>query len=263
MNMEINLKNKTAWVFGGSRGIGRSVAIELAKAGASILLIARNKSALNKVFSELCTKQQQEHDVLAIDMTNGVSLKKTLEKYRNTHSVDIVINNSGGPPGGPAHTAGLDEYKSAFFQHVLAAQLVGQIALPHMKKKQFGRIINIISTSVKQPIVGLGVSNTIRGAMANWGKTLSSEVGKFGVTVNNILPGATMTDRLNELIAKKAKKNQMLESDVVERMKKSIPLGRFADPREVASVVVFLCSEHANYINGINLPVDGGRTMSL
>jgi len=261
--MEINLKNKTAWVFGGSKGIGRAIAIELAKAGANILLIARNKSALHKTVAELCAKQQQEHDVLSVDMSDTNGLKSALKKYRNTHNVDIVINNSGGPIGGAAHTAEIDEYVEAFRQHVLAAQAVIQIALQPMKRKQFGRIINIISTSVKQPIDGLGVSNTVRGAMANWSKTLASEVGQFGITVNNILPGATMTDRLNSLITIHSQKKQLPESEVVEKMQKSIPAGRFAEPEEIAYAVVFLCSEYANYINGINVPIDGGRTRSL
>lgn len=261
--MEINLKNKTAWVFGGSRGIGQSIAIELAKAGANILLIARKKTTLHKTQEMLCVKQQQQHDVLSIDMNNIDSLIHTLKKYRNLNSVDILINNSGGPDGGFAHTAELDEYIDAFKQHLLAAQAATQIVLPIMKKKQFGRIINIISTSVKQPIAGLGVSNTIRGAVANWSKTLASEVGHFGVTVNNILPGATKTDRLNELIAKKASQNHCSEEEVVQKMKSVIPVGRFAEPQELGYLTAFLCSDYASYINGINIPIDGGRTKSL
>jgi len=261
--MEINLQNKTAWVFGGSKGIGRSIAIQLSKAGANILLIARKKSDLQKTLKELCVARQQEHDYLSIDMNKVDALKRSLQNYRNTHSVDIVVNNSGGPAGGAAHTADISEYLGAFHQHVLAAQSVAQIALQPMKRKGFGRIINIISTSVKQPIGGLGVSNTIRGAMANWSKTLASEVGQFGITVNNILPGATNTERLDGLIENISKKNQSSKEDVIRVMQKSIPLGRFAEPNEIAHLAVFLCSDYANYITGVNLPVDGGRTKSL
>jgi len=261
--MEINLQNKTAWVFGGSKGIGRSIAIQLSKAGANVLLIARKKAGLQKTLKELCVKKNQEHDYLSIDMSQVDSLTRTLKNYRNTHSVDIVINNSGGPAGGAAHTADVSEYLSAFNQHVLAAQAVAQVALQPMKRTGFGRIINIISTSVKQPIGGLGVSNTIRGAVANWSKTLASEVGQFGVTVNNVLPGATNTDRLGGLIENISKKNNSSKEEVVRIMQKSIPLGRFADPNEIAHLVVFLCSDYANYITGINVPVDGGRTKSL
>ena len=175
--MEINLQNKTAWVFGGSKGIGRAIAIELARAGASILLIARNISALQQVKDELCIKKQQEHDILSIDIKEPELLLKKLSAYRNLFAVDILINNTGGPPAGLAHAAETEEYMSAFKQHVLSAQVATQLAINSMKKKQFGRIINIISTSVKQPIPGLGVSNTIRGAVANWSKTLASELG--------------------------------------------------------------------------------------
>ena len=261
--MEINLKNKTARVFGGSKGIGRAIAIQLSKSGANILLISRNKTDLIKTIEALDVKYGQNHDFVSVDMSNIALLKKTLQNYINLNSVDIVINNSGGPVGGPAHTAEVDEYLSAFNQHVLSAQIINQLVLPIMKRKQFGRIINIISTSVKQPIEGLGVSNTIRGAMANWSKTLSVELGQFGITVNNILPGATKTERLIQLIQNKASKNSLSTELVAETMKKNIPAGRFADPDEVAYIVVFLCSGFANYINGVNIPVDGGRTKSL
>jgi len=261
--MEINLKNKTAWVFGGSRGIGRSVALELAKVGANILLIARDQMALQHVKEELCTERQQEHDFISVDLSNTDLLGRMLSKYRNVGAVDIVINNTGGPVSGLAHTAELEEYSSAFNQHLLAAQVITTIALPAMKKRGFGRVINIVSTSVKQPIYGLGVSNTIRGAVANWAKTLSVELAPFGVTVNNVLPGATKTDRLTSLIEKVAFEKNVDKQIVSKEMKKTIPVGRFAEPQELAYVVAFLCSNYANYINGINIPVDGGRTLSL
>lgn len=261
--MEINLKNKTAWVFGGSKGIGKSIAIELANAGANILLIARNKIGLQRAQDELSTEFGQKHDVLSVDMGDTEGLTQKIKSYINVNSVDILINNSGGPAGGLAHTAEIDEYLAAFRQHIMAAQAVSQIALKFMKSNQFGRIVNIISTSVKQPIGGLGVSNTIRGAMANWSKTLASEVGPFGVTVNNVLPGATNTDRLVALIEKKASQNNCETELIAKKMRQAIPLGRFAEPKEIAYMVVFLCSNYGAYINGINIPIDGGRTQSL
>jgi 3-oxoacyl-[acyl-carrier protein] reductase len=261
--MEINLKNKTAWVFGGSKGIGLAIAIELANAGANILLIARNKIDLQKAQDKLSVKNGQKHDVLSIDMVDTKGLVEKMRSYVNVNNVDILINNSGGPLGGLAYMADVDEYLAAFNQHVLAAQAVTQIALQSMKRNQFGRVVNIISTSVKQPISGLGVSNTIRGAMANWSKTIASEVGPFGITVNNVLPGATNTQRLVSLISKKASKNNCEEELVIKKMKNEIPVGRFADPEEIAYMVVFLCSNYASYINGINIPIDGGRTKSL
>ena len=261
--MEINLQNKTAWVFGGSKGIGQAIAVELAKAGASVLLIARNLSSLQQVKDELCIKKQQEHDVLSVDIKEPELLLKKLSTYRNLAAVDIVVNNTGGPPAGLAHAAETEEYMSAFKQHVLSAQIATQLAINSMKKKQFGRIINIVSTSVKQPIPGLGVSNTIRGAVANWSKTLASELGPFNITVNNILPGATKTGRLNDLIEKKSVFSGETTEHVTKQMVSEIPIGRFGEPKELAYLVTFLCSNYANYINGINIPVDGGRTKSL
>ena len=261
--MEINLINKTAWVFGASRGIGKAIAIELANAGANILLLARSSQLLNQTKKSLCTNNNQIHDVLSVDMSNPDSLLKSIKSHHNMHAADIIINNTGGPPSGMAHMAELEEYKSAFFQHVLSAQTVAQVVVPEMKKNGFGRIINIISTSVKQPISGLGVSNTIRGAMGNWSKTMASELGPFGITVNNILPGATETERLSSIIKNSAAKHNLSSNEVSEKMKNSIPAGRFAKPKEIAYAVTFLCSKQASYINGINLPVDGGRTKSL
>tara|TARA_B100000902_G_scaffold290848_1_gene277168 strand:+ start:415 stop:1200 length:786 start_codon:yes stop_codon:yes gene_type:complete len=261
--MEINLINKTAWVFGGSRGIGKAIALELAQAGANILLLARDSRVLEQTKGLLCTKKNQEHDVLCVDMSRPEALMSSIKSYHNNGRVDIIINNSGGPPGGAAHMASQEEYKEAFFQHVLSAQTVAQIAVPEMKKRGFGRIVNIISTSVKQPIEGLGVSNTIRGAMGNWSKSMASELGPFGITVNNILPGATETERLSSLIDNSAIKHGSSVDVVMQKMKKDIPVGRFAKPAEIAYAVTFLCSDQAQYINGINLPVDGGRTKSL
>ena len=261
--MEINLINKTAWVFGASRGIGRAVSLGLAQAGANILLLARSPRLLEQTKNLLCTKKNQQHDILCVDMSKPESLLNSIKNYHNKSCVDIVINNSGGPPGGAAHTAGLEDYKEAFSQHVLSAQIVAQVAVPEMKKRGFGRIVNIISTSVKQPISGLGVSNTIRGAMGNWSKTMSSELGPFGITVNNILPGATETERLTSLIKSNANKRSVSVEAVTQAMKKDIPAGRFAKPFEIANAVTFLCSEQAQYVSGINLPVDGGRTKSL
>jgi 3-oxoacyl-[acyl-carrier protein] reductase len=261
--MEINLVNKTAWVFGASRGIGRAVAIELAQSGANILLLARNSRFLEQTKNLLCTKKNQEHDILCVDMSKPEQLLSSIKNYHNKSSVDIIINNSGGPPGGMAHVSGPAEYSDAFCQHVLSAQTIAQVAVPEMKKRRCGRIINIISTSVKQPISGLGVSNTIRGAMANWSKTMASELGPFGITVNNILPGATETERLSSLIKNKAIKHDSSIELVTQKMKEDIPVGRFAQPSEIAYAVAFLCSNQAEYINGVNLPVDGGRTKSL
>ena len=196
-------------------------------------------------------------------MSKPESLLNSIKNYHNKSCVDIIINNSGGPPSGAAHTAGLEDYKEAFSQHVLSAQIIAQVAVPEMKKRGFGRIVNIISTSVKQPISGLGVSNTIRGAMGNWSKTMSSELGPFGITVNNILPGATETERLASLIKSNANKRSVSVEAVTQAMKKDIPAGRFAQPSEIGNIISFLCSEKAAYINGVSLAVDGSLIKSF
>jgi 3-oxoacyl-[acyl-carrier protein] reductase len=174
-----------------------------------------------------------------------------------------LVNNTGGPPGGTALEATPEQYEQAFNNHVLCNQLLVQAVVPHMERQKYGRIINIISTSVKQPIAGLGVSNTIRAAVANWAKTLAAELGPRGITVNNVLPGMTDTARLRWLIGARAEKTGESVEAVEKIMKAEIPLRRFATASEIAAAVAFLACPAASYINGINIPVDGGRTLSL
>jgi 3-oxoacyl-[acyl-carrier protein] reductase len=178
-------------------------------------------------------------------------------------TLHILINNTGGPAGGPVFSASLDEFESAFTQHLKSNHMLAKAVVPSMKTAGYGRIINIISTSVKQPLDGLGVSNTIRGAVANWSKTLANELGEFGITVNNVLPGATGTERLTQIINNKANKTGKTVEEVTKIMQSAVPVKRFAKPEEIANAVAFLASPAASYINGVNLPVDGGRTKSL
>jgi 3-oxoacyl-[acyl-carrier protein] reductase len=175
----------------------------------------------------------------------------------------VLVNNTGGPAGGPIFSAEIEEFERAFTQHLKCNHLLVQAVVPFMKTQCFGRIVNIISTSVKQPLDGLGVSNTVRGAVASWSKTLANELGQFGITVNNVLPGATGTERLSEIIKNKAHRTGMSFEAVSAAMKNAAPAKRFAQPEEVAAAIVFLASEKASFINGINVPVDGGRTKSL
>ncbi len=182
---------------------------------------------------------------------------------RMVASANILVNNTGGPPPGPAHTAGIEEFRLAFNQHLVNAQQIVMALLPSMKESGYGRIINVISTSVKQPLNGLGVSNTVRGAVANWGKTLANELGPFGITVNNVLPGATNTTRLEAIFKGRAAKQGITAEQAAENEKLHIPARRFAEAEEFAYAVAFLCSPSASYISGINLPVDGGRTTCL
>lgn len=259
--MNLNLTHKNALVCGSTQGIGKASAKQLAELGANVTLVARNEEKLQHVLTELATDQGQSHNYIVADFQNPESLQ---QKISATGQVfHILINNTGGPAGGPVFNASLEEFERAFTQHLKCNHILAQTVVPGMKTEGYGRIINIISTSVKQPLNGLGVSNTIRGAVANWSKTLANELGVFGITVNNVLPGATATERLNEIINNKATKLGKSIEEASNTMKNEIPAKRFAKPQEIAYAIAFLASEAASYINGINLPVDGGRTKSL
>jgi len=260
--MNLKLSNKHALVCGSTAGIGKAIAISLASEGVKVTLIARNEHKLKTVLTEL--PQQGNHDYIVADFSNPQELKlKVSEFISKNHGFHILVNNTGGPKGGPVFSADLSEFESAFTQHLKCNHVLAQTVVPFMKEAGYGRIINIISTSVKQPLDGLGVSNTIRGAVANWSKTLANELGSFGITVNNVLPGATGTERLTEIIKNKSAKTGNTEEEAAHAMKQAVPAKRFAKPEELAYAVTFLASECASYINGINLPVDGGRTKSL
>jgi 3-oxoacyl-[acyl-carrier protein] reductase len=264
MTMNINLKGKKAVVCGSTSGIGKAIAFELADLGAELILIARDEDKLEKIVKELNNKNSREHKYLAVDFSDPEDLKNKLRKNFNQYSpVHILVNNTGGPPAGKAIEAGADNFIDAFKMHLICNQIFVKAFVEGMKKEKYGRIINIISTSVKQPIPNLGISNTIRGAVASWSKTLAGELGQFGITVNNILPGATETDRLYSLIKNKAEKSRKSEEDVRAEMISEIPAGRFAIPEELAYLAGFLASPVAAYINGVSIAVDGGRTVCL
>jgi len=264
MNTGNELAGRRALVCGASRGIGRAVAVELAGRGAEILLLARDAAALDEVRAGLPAGDGRNHRAVAADMSDTARLHEQLAALAAESSpVHILVHNSGGPSPGPLVDADPESFASAFVQHVVAGQVLVQALLPGMKEAGYGRIVQIISTSVKQPLPGLGVSNTIRGAVANWAKTLAGEVAPFGITVNNVLPGATRTERLESLIRARADREGCTPAEVEKAMQAAIPAGRFADPEEIARAVAFLASPGAAYITGINLPVDGGRTGSL
>ena len=262
--MDLSLKNKNAFVCGSTQGIGKAIAIELALLGANVTLIARNEDKLKTVLKEL-PNNQQEHDYIVADFSNPTTLKSKVSQYmlHSDKTINILINNTGGPAGGLIEDANEAEFLSAFSNHLLCNHILMQAVKEKMKKAGYGRIINIISTSVKQPLNGLGVSNTIRGAVANWSKTLANELGQYGITVNNVLPGATNTARLESIIGNKSEKTGKATTDLYNDMANEVPMKRIAQPEEVANAVAFLASPAAAYINGINLPVDGGRTKSL
>jgi len=260
--MNLNLNNKYALVCGSTAGIGKATAIALAQEGANVTLIARNEDKLKAVLAEL--PQQRSHDYIVADFSNPEELQAKVSDYiAKNHGFHILVNNTGGPAGGPIFSAEISEFESAFTQHLKCNHVLAQAIVPFMKEAGYGRIINVISTSVKQPLDGLGVSNTIRGAVANWSKTLANELGQFGITVNNVLPGATGTERLTEIIKNKSNKTGSSEEEAANAMRQAVPAKRFAKPEELAYAITFLASACASYINGINLPVDGGRTKSL
>jgi 3-oxoacyl-[acyl-carrier protein] reductase len=261
--MDLDLKGKRAIVCGSTRGIGKAIAIELALLGATVTLVARNEERLKNTRAELPARDGQRHEYLIADFNFPEELKSVVGAYAAKNFAHILVNNAGGPPGGNALEAEPEAFVRAFSSHLLCNQVLVQALVPGMKKAGFGRVINVISTSVKIPIRGLGVSNTIRGAVANWAKTLSVELAPYGITVNNVLPGATETDRLKEILSLKAEKTGRSFDDIREEMIREIPAARFGMSSEVASAAAFLASPAAAYINGINFPVDGGRTGSL
>jgi 3-oxoacyl-[acyl-carrier protein] reductase len=261
--MNLDLTGKRAVVCGSTQGIGKASAIELALLGADVTLIARNEEKLRTVAAELKKISAKDHRYVVADFENTDDVKKKALAIASSTAVHILINNTGGPPAGPALDATPDAFVKAFSSHLLCNQILVQAFVDGMKAARYGRIINVISTSVKIPIKGLGVSNTIRGAVANWSKTISLELAPFGITVNNVLPGASMTGRLESIINGRAEKTGKSSEEVEREMISEIPAGRISDPAEVAAAVAFLASPAAGYITGINVPVDGGRTGSL
>ncbi|MBD2754530.1 SDR family oxidoreductase [Spirosoma validum] len=262
--MNLDLTGKTALVCGSTQGIGRASAIELALLGADVVLMARNEQALKTTLNELDTAKAQQHRYVVADFSQPDAVAKAIaEHLAQFPDVQILINNTGGPAGGPLIEAKSEEFVQTFHNHLLNNQALVQAVFPAMKRAGYGRIVNIISTSIKQPIVGLGVSNTIRGAVAQWAKTLSLEIAHFGITVNNVLPGYTRTARLDSVVSMRAKTTGKTEEEVAAQMEREIPTKRFVTAEEVAAAVAFLCTPAAASINGINVPVDGGKTGSL
>ncbi len=262
--MNLSLKNKTALVCGSTQGIGKAAAIELANMGANVILLARSEDKLKDSLKDLDASNGQNHSYLVADFAQPNDLKKTITDFVNAgNKIHVLVNNTGGPKGGMIKDAATDEFLAAFNQHLICNHILVQAIYPGMISEKYGRIINVISTSVKQPLPNLGVSNTIRGAVANWSKTLANELGAFGITVNNVLPGATNTARLQSIVEVKAQQHNETIDDVFEEMASESPMKRIAQPEEVAAAIAFLASPAASYINGINVPVDGGRTKSL
>ncbi len=261
--MIINLQGKNAVVCGSTQGIGKAIALQLALSGASVILVARNEEKLVGTISELDTTQNQKHTYYIADYSNVNEVKQIADKIAANHSIHILVNNTGGPPSGKAIDAKVDEFLTAFNNHLINNHQMVQAFVPSMKNEKYGRIINIISTSLKIPLHNLGVSNTIRGAVGNWAKTLANELAQFNITVNNILPGATETERLSTIITSKSNQQNVALESVKNDMLHEIPMGRFGKPEEVAYAAAFLASSMAAYITGTSVVVDGGRTACL
>lgn len=261
--MDLNLKGKNALVCGGSKGLGKAAAIELAALGANITLVSRNAAKMAEVTKELTRTKGQKHDFLVADFTKPSDLRKKVAGLVNIKVIHILVNNTGGPPGGAILEAKEEEFVQAFNNHLVCNHILTKLVLKGMQKDNYGRIINIISTSVKIPIDGLGVSNTTRGAVASWSKTISNELAPFGITVNNVLPGSTSTDRLKEIIKSRADKANISVEEETEKWKNAVPMKRFGKPQEIGAAVAFLASPAASYITGVSFPVDGGKTKSL
>lgn len=257
--MNLDLTGKNAVVCGSSQGLGLASAVELSKLGANVTLFSRNEKKLKSALKKLDHSKDQQHQYIIADFMFPDEVKKTIDAHMKTNSVHILVNNTGGPKGGEIVKAKVEEFLAGFKSHLICNQILAQAVIPSMKKNGYGRIVNIISTSVKQPIEGLGVSNTIRGAVANWSKTLSLEAGPLGITVNNVLPGYTRTARYDSIVENKSKETGKKEEEIESSMISQIPMRRIGEPEDFGAAVAFLCSPAASYITGINLPVDGGR----
>ena len=261
--MDLDLGGRHALVCGGSVGIGRAAAIELAALGANVTLLARREDALRDAVASLANTGNQQHGYLVADMADADALHARVAELAASRPLHILVNNTGGPPGGAAHSADVAAFLDAFNKHLVANHTLLRAVLPGMRSAGWGRVVNVISTSVYEPIPNLGVSNTIRGAVASWAKTLSRELGGDGITVNNVLPGYTRTQRLDQILADRSKATGKSQDDVASGMLATVPAGRFAEAHETGGVIAFLCSNAAAYINGQSIAVDGGRMQSI
>jgi 3-oxoacyl-[acyl-carrier protein] reductase len=261
--MQLSLEGKTAVVCGSTQGIGFAIAEELALLGANCILLARNAETLKERVQQLDTSLRQIHQYFVADFSKSTQVKSVIEEVAAAQTVHILINNTGGPAAGPIIDAKEEAFVNAFHQHLICNHILTQAVVPGMKVAGYGRIVNVISTSVKIPLKNLGVSNTIRGAVASWAKTMANELGQFNITVNNILPGYTETGRLQSLISHNATQQGIAEKEMAKHMAEDIPAKRFGTPAEIAAVAAFLASPAASYVNGVSIPVDGGRTGSI
>jgi len=261
--VDLDLTGKHALVCGASQGIGLAAARALAELGANVTLLARREERLRELVGTLASDKAQTHGWIAVDSADTDALLAKVQALVSATPVHVLVNNTGGPPPGPVRGAEIAAFEAAYRQHLIANHVLADAVVPGMERDGYGRIVNVISTSVKEPLQGLGVSNTTRWAVASWAKTLATELAPKGITVNNVLPGSTETPRIEQIIDNTSAKTGRSREDVFEKMVSEIPMRRFARPEETAAAIAFLCSPAASYITGVNLPVDGGRTRSL
>lgn len=260
--MNLSLDGKTALVCGSTQGIGFAIARELAALGARCILMARNQERLQEACNKLAP-DKNTHSWIAADFNQPAEVLQAVQPLLATEPIHILVNNTGGPAAGKITEAGSQDFLAALNLHLINNHQLATAVLPGMRKSGYGRILNIISTSVKIPLPNLGVSNTTRAAVASWAKTLANEVAADGITVNNVLPGATATARLSAIISGRANKMQSSEDDVTEEMLHEIPMRRFGQAEEIAALAAFLATPAAAYITGQSICVDGGRTGSI
>ena len=261
--MKINLKDKKALIGGSSKGLGYAVAKQLAICGATVTLVSRNEALLKKNIIELNKLTGIEHNYLLVDYNQPEKYKQIIEGFFQKNIIDILVNNTQGPPAGDVFSVNENDYQKSFdllFKNTINTT---NSAIKGMKKNNWGRIINMTSVSVKEPLAYLALSNTIRSAVTSWGKTLSMESGQFNITVNNILTGFFNTERLNQLNSEKAKKFNISTDEVFNKMSEMVPLKRIGEPEEFGYLIAFLASDYADYINGANIPIDGGLLKSM
>ncbi|WP_346238090.1 SDR family oxidoreductase [Niabella insulamsoli] len=261
--MIISLAHKKALVGGSSQGLGFAVAQQLAASGASVTLMARKEQKLQAALAALDTKNGQQHQYLVVDFADFDSYKKIIDDFFLSNQVDILVNNTNGPSAGTVLEKKADDYFNAFNMLFQTVQYTTAAAIGSMKAKRFGRIINLTSRTVKEPVDNLALSNTIRAAVVAWGKTLSRDVGKFNITVNNLLTGNFDTERLTELFTAQAQAQQTTLEAIKQKSVEEIPLQRLGKPEELANMVAFLASGEAAYVTGTSIPVDGGLLKSI
>src|SRR4030095_10200731 len=262
--MDLGLKDKVALVAAGSRGLGRAVAEELAAEGASLLLCARDPQTLTETAAAIAESSGAQGLAVPADVTVTADIKRVVDTgIERFGRIDILVTNAGGPPAGTFDQLTHEQWEAALRLTFFSAIELTRQVLPGMKERRWGRILNITSMAVKQPVDNLILSNSLRAAVTGFARTLANEVAAFGVTVNNIMPGYTRTERVEELAGMMAKKQGITPAEFIARWEQEIPMRRIGEPREFAALAAFLVSERASYITGTSIPVDGGWIKAL